>query len=104
MKKPPVGDKVTFQQYFNARFILHLYGLIGGGIVGIGTCFNLIASKVVTPAISFGLGNGSTMIAALWGLFLWKEFKGASQTTKWYLSCMFLFYVVGLIVIGFART
>ena len=103
MKKPPVGDSVNFQQYFNGNLIFHFYGVIGGIVVGIGTCFNLIASKVVTPAVSFGLGNGSTMIAALWGLLLWKEFTGTSEIAKRYLSYMFVFYIAGLTMIAFSK-
>lgn len=36
------------------------------------------------------------MIGALWGVFIWKEFKGAPAGTNKLLVAMFLCYLIGL--------
>ncbi len=105
MKKPFVGDPVPYRDYFtkgNAR--LHLVGILGGIIWNVGMSFSIIASGAAGPSISYGLGQGATMIAALWGVFIWKEFKDAPEGTGRLLVLMFVFYIVGLGLIVYAGT
>jgi len=97
MAKPFTGDPVPFGDYLkkgNPR--LHLIGILGGVIWGIGMSVNNVAAGTAGPAISYGLGQGATMIAALWGVFIWKEFKAAPAGTNKLLGLMFVFYFVGL--------
>jgi glucose uptake protein len=104
MVKPFVGDPVPFGDYFtkgNAR--LHLIGILGGIIWNVGMSFSIIASGVAGPSISYGLGQGATMVAAFWGVFIWKEFKQAPQGTNKLLTLMFAFYLIGLILIIVSR-
>ena len=105
MKKPFVGDPVPYRDYLtkgNAR--LHLVGILGGIIWNVGMSFSIIASGAAGPSISYGLGQGATMIAALWGVFIWKEFKDAPEGTGRLLALMFVFYIVGLGLIVYAGT
>ena len=62
----------------------------------------IIASEQAGYAISYGLGQGATLIAALWGVFIWKEF-GKAEGLKGMLVAMFLFFLVGLGMIIAAR-
>jgi len=104
MAKPFVGEPVAFGDYFkkgNPR--LHLIGILGGIIWSIGMSFNIVASGTAGPAISYGLGQGATMIAAFWGVFIWKEFKSAPPGTNKQLSLMFAFYIVGLTLLITAK-
>jgi len=97
MAKPFSGEPVTYREYFtqgNAR--LHLIGILGGVIWNVGMSFSIIASAAAGPALSYGLGQGATMIGAVWGVFIWKEFKGAPPGTGRLLAAMFLLYLVGL--------
>ncbi len=103
MKKPFVGDPVPYRDYFakgNAR--LHTVGVLGGIIWNVGMSFSIVASGAAGPSISYGLGQGATMIAALWGVFIWKEFKDAPTGTGRLLALMFVFYMVGLGLIVYA--
>jgi glucose uptake protein len=105
MKQPFVGDPVPYRDYLtkgNAR--LHLVGVLGGIIWSVGMSFSIIASGAAGPSISYGLGQGATMIAALWGVFIWKEFKDAPEGTGRLLALMFVFYIVGLGLIVYAGT
>ena len=103
MYKPLTGEKATYKDYFtkgDAR--LHLIGILGGAIWSLGMTLNIIAAEQAGFAISYGLGQGATLIAALWGVFIWKEFKGAKGVAG-LLTAMFLFFVVGLALIIIAR-
>ena len=104
MHRPVSGPKLQMKDYFNGRWSLHAWGLLGGVIWGIGTIANFVASYVpmIGPATSFSLGEGNTMISAIWGIFVWKEFHGAGNRVKGLLALMFLFFVLGLSCIALA--
>jgi len=103
MYKPFVGEKVTYKDYLvKGNTKLHLIGILGGVIWSLGMTLNIIAAEQAGFAISYGLGQGATLIAALWGVFIWKEFKDA-RSIKGLLTTMYLFFVVGLILIIIAR-
>ena len=78
---------------------LHLVGILGGIIWGVGTALSYIAAGKAGPAISYALGQGAPMIAALWGVFIWKEFKGAPKSTNTLLTMMFILFIAGLSLI-----
>ena len=97
MRKPLHGEPVSYRDYFTQGNIrLHLVGILGGVIWNVGMGLNIIASTKAGPALSYGLGQGATMIGAIWGVFIWKEFKGAPSGTGRLLAAMFLFYFLGL--------
>src|SRR5208282_5073425 len=104
MRKPFTGAPVGFADYFRGRFKDHLTGLLGGLIWGVGMSLNLIASGRAGFAISYGLGQGATMVAAFWGVFIWKEFRSAPKGTNGYLAAMFACFLIGLALIIVART
>lgn len=100
MVKPFTGGPVPFGDYFtkgNAR--LHAVGILGGMIWNLGMAFSIIASTKAGAALSYGLGQGATMVGAFWGVFIWKEFKGAPKGTHGLLGAMFVFYLAGLAVL-----
>jgi glucose uptake protein len=104
MAKPLVGEPVPYGDYFkkgNPR--LHLVGILGGIIWCIGMSLNNIASGKAGPAIAYGLGQGATMVAAFWGVFIWKEFKEAPKGTNKLLALMFAFYAIGILLIIMAN-
>lgn len=96
MKRPFVGEPVSYKEYFKGNFKTHLVGMLGGAIWCLGTAFSYIASGKAGAAISYALGQGAPMIAAIWGVFIWKEFKGAKKNVYWLLGLMFLFFIAGL--------
>jgi glucose uptake protein len=103
MKKPFVGAPVSFGDYFKGDFKTHLTGVLGGIIWGVGMSLNIIASGRAGFAISYGLGQGATMVAAFWGVFIWKEFRTAPAGTTKLIAAMFGCFLVGLGLIIFAR-
>ena len=104
MYRPLNGDAVSYKDYIregNTR--LHCIGLLGGVIWCLGMSLNILASEQAGYAISYGLGQGATMIAAIWGVFIWKEFDGASLKIHQLIKWMFISFVLGLILIIFSR-
>ena len=100
MRKPIVGSPVAAADYFRAPASYHALGLLGGAIWGIGTVFNFVAASLVGVAISYAIGQASPMVACLWGVFVWKEFRGANARAKGYLAAMFGAYVLALVLIA----
>jgi glucose uptake protein len=93
---------VTYAAYFRGSARLHAIGILGGFIWMIALSFNVVASGVAGPAISYALGQGSTLVAALWGLLIWHEFRLAPAGTNKYIALMLAGYASGLILIGAA--
>jgi len=104
MRKPVSGPPLTFQDYFRGSPAFHFWGIFGGMFWGVGTISNFVASyaQMVGPAASYALGQGSTMVGTIWGVFVWKEFQGADKTTKWLLALMFAFFIAGLVCVALA--
>jgi glucose uptake protein len=104
MYRPIQGGAVSYGDYFRRGTTkVHLIGIMGGVIWCAAMEFNLIASGTAGPAISYGLGQGATMIAAFWGVFVWKEFAAAKRETSGLLTGMFVFFILGLVLIVAAR-
>jgi glucose uptake protein len=104
MKKPLVGEAVHFGDFFRGPMQGHFLGLLGGCIWGLGTVFNLVAARFSGVAISYAIGQSAPMVAALWGVLAWKEFRGANRQAKTYLALMFLFYLLAILVVSLANT
>lgn len=100
MRRPIVGSPVSGRDYFRAPARYHVLGLMGGAIWGLGTVFNFVAASLVGVAISYAIGQASPMVACVWGVFVWKEFRGANTKAKGYLAAMFASYLLALILIA----
>jgi glucose uptake protein len=104
MKRPFVGAPVGFADYCRGSLRCHLTGILGGVVWGLGMSLNLVASGRAGFAISYGLGQGATMVAAFWGVFVWKEFRHAPAGANALLASMFACFLAGLALIVLART
>lgn len=103
MRRPLEGDPVTYSAYFRGNLVTHLTGVLGGLIWCTGMIFSIIAAEKAGPAISYGLGQGAVLVAAFWGVFVWKEFKPASRATNILLAIMFLCFFAGLGLIVYSK-
>jgi glucose uptake protein len=102
MRRPFAGAPVSYTAYFKGGFRDHITGILGGSVWCLGMSLSMIASGKAGPAISYGLGQGATIVAALWGIFIWKEFRGAPKGTTAVLGGMLIFYLVGLGLLVYA--
>ncbi len=104
MKKPVSGAPVSYKMYFTqGTWKLHLVGILGGVIWNLGMMLSIMAGDVAGYAISYGLGQGATLVAAIWGVFVWKEFRNAPQGTSNLLVIMFASFIAGLALIILAN-
>ncbi len=99
MKQFKVGNPGTFKEYFGGSFKSHLAGYLGGLIWALGMVVSFMAVGAANPAIAYALSNAAPVAAILWGVFIWKEFKGAPKGTNNLLLIMFILYIVGLVLI-----
>ena len=103
MKYPVDGVPVTGKDFFKASIGEHAAGWIGGFIWMSGMVLSFMAVGAGSPAISYALSNAAPVVAAFWGVFIWKEFKGSGKETNLLLAGMFLFYVIGLTFIVWSK-
>ena len=96
MRKPVTGEPISGREYFKGKLPVHLVGILGGLIWGLGNGINLVAAGKAGTAISYGLGQGATLVSALWGILVWKEFAGAPRTSHVLNLAMILLFVAGL--------
>lgn len=104
MYRPVSGGPVTYSDYLQKGSLrLHGIGLLGGAIWCVGLFLSILSSDLAGPAISYGLSQGATMVAAAWGVFVWREFAGAPKGVNTLLYAMFVFFLLGLALIIIAR-
>jgi glucose uptake protein len=121
MNLPVQGDPVEVRDYFRGTFRQHLLGLLGGAVWTVGTLSNFVVASatrpiapaqaadplatgapLLGPAISYALGQGATLISALWGLLVWKEFRGADLSVRLLITVMLVLFALGLALISIA--
>jgi glucose uptake protein len=105
MRHPLAGDApLAMRDYLRGTTRWHVAGLIGGLIWCTGTVLNFVAAHahIVGPAISYAIGQGATLVSAVWGVFVWHEFDGAPPAARRLLGWMFLCFVVGLALVATA--
>lgn len=99
MRKPVEGSPIRMSEYKSGTAKTHILGMLGGGIWAVGTIFSYMAVGAANPAIAYALSNAAPVVAIIWGLFVWKEFKGAPRGTNTLLLLMFIGYLIGLVLI-----
>lgn len=103
MARPVEGPPVKISDWFRGSSKAHLLGILGGFIWCLGNSVSFMSVGAASPAISYGLSNAAPVVAALWGIFAWKEFKDAPKGTNMLLALMFICYLIGLGLIVYAR-
>ena len=103
MARPVQGEPVKISEWLKGSTKAHLLGMLGGAIWCLGNSVSFMSVGAASPAISYGLSNAAPVVAALWGIFVWKEFKDAPKGTNMLLTMMFAFYLVGLVLIVYSR-
>lgn len=104
---PVQGEPLSMFAYFQGTVKQHALGIIGGVIWCVGAISNFVAASApravhVGPAVSYAVGQGATMVSALWGLVVWKEFAGASSRVRMLLVLMFILFIAGLLLVSIA--
>jgi glucose uptake protein len=103
MRHPVQGDKLSIKDYFKGDVKTHLTGVLGGIIWMSGMVVSFMAIPKAGPTISYALTNGAPVVAMFWGVFVWKEFKGAPKGTDKLLAAMFALFIIGLVMITLSK-
>jgi len=95
---------VSMTGYGKARPSFHVWGIFGGFIWCTGAVLNFVASHaaIIGPAISYTIGQGATMVSAVWGVFVWREFASAPVPARRLIPLMFAFFIAGLVAVALA--
>ncbi|MGD0297770.1 MAG: hypothetical protein ABSE86_11695 [Bryobacteraceae bacterium] len=104
---PVQGEPLSMFDYFKGTLSQHALGIIGGIIWCTGAISNFVAASApnkvqVGPAVSYAIGQGATMVSALWGVLVWKEFSGARPNVRVLLTLMFVLFLAGLMLVAIA--
>ena len=101
MRKPVQGEPILdgSKRYFAGSFPTHCVGALGGAIWSLGTLLSFVTAGAASPAIAYALGQGATLVSALWGILIWKEFAGAPRKSSVLNFAMFVLFVAGLAVL-----
>jgi glucose uptake protein len=105
MRKPVTGGApIPMSEYGQGRPMWHWWGILGGFIWCTGAVLNFVAShaQIIGPAISYAIGQGATMVSAVWGVFVWREFANAPRNARRLIPLMFAFFIVGLSAVALA--
>jgi glucose uptake protein len=106
---PVQGEPVQVRQYFKGTKKQHLLGLFAGILLGTGVLAKMVAAggnppSGVQPLLAYVLGGSAAVLAALWGLIPWREFKGASSRVVMMLLSGLVLYLAGVAVIAAGRS
>lgn len=99
MRHPVRGQKVAMKDYFSGDLRTHLVGILGGIIWMSGMVISFMGAGAANPAIAYALSNAAPVVAMIWGVFVWKEFKGAPKGTNKLITFMFVLFIAGLVCI-----
>lgn len=102
MKKPVSGEPVKGSDWFKGSIFVHLVGILGGCIWATGTLLSFVTAGTAGAAIAYALGQGATLVSALWGILVWREFKGAPKKSAALNFAMVVLFVIGLALLVIA--
>ena len=119
MNLPVEGEPVDIFDYLKGRAKQHLLGVLGGALWCTGAVAAFVAASAnadlaapvagvasapspIGPAVSYAMGQGATLIAAVCGIWIWREFKGADYKVKSLTTLMFVLFAIGLTLVSVA--
>jgi len=107
MNLPVEGEPAEFGGYFNGRLKQHLAGLASGIVWYTGILAAWVSTSVPemmqgTPLSRFLLTQASPVLAALWGILIFREFKDSDVRVRLLGTLMLVLFLCGLAMIGLA--
>lgn len=103
MARPVEGEPVKIKEYFKGSFKSHIWGILGGSIWMLGMVVSFMSSGEGST-VAYALSNAAPVVAILWGVFVWKEFKDAPKGTNRILAAMFFLFIIALVLITLSNT
>eukprot|EP01043_Picozoa_sp_COSAG02_P072060 COSAG02_NODE_13425_length_1396_cov_137.957594_2_plen_106_part_01 len=98
------SQRTTPAAYYELSSDQHMLGWAGGMIWAIGTLSNLVSGNSVGVALAYATGQSAPMVATGWGVFYYKEFRGAPAAAWYCLGGMVLLYAGAIAMIALSNT
>ena len=107
MNLPVEGEPAEFGWYLKGGLKQHLSGLVSGfiwytGMASAWVCASVPEAMQGAPLPRFLLAQGSPVLAALWGIVVFREFKNSDVRVKLMGTLMLVLFLCGLCMIGLA--
>jgi glucose uptake protein len=105
MNFPVRGEPLQLSDYFKGTRKQHLWGILGGVVWAVGLVAAL-AEAAAPPAVktgqalTFGLLQAVPVVAALWGLLIWREVGDSTQGVKMLILGTLVLYLAGLAMVS----
>jgi glucose uptake protein len=104
---PVEGEPIPLGQYFSGSMGTHLVGLVSGAVLATGLLAILVAQAgapetLVSPTLLYALEQGAVLIGALWGIFVWKDFRDCQPRVRAMVWMFILLFLAGIVSFGFA--
>jgi glucose uptake protein len=104
---PVLGEPGQIRGYFGGDTRQHAVGILGGALLGGGLLAGLLAAgapRVMQPGriAEYALDHTALLIAAVWGLLVWREFKGSSHRVRMMVVAMLVLLVAGVGMVAVA--
>src|SRR4030095_5021563 len=104
---PVEGEPVELGAYLSGRTGQHVAGIASGFIWYAGTIMAWVCSSVpesmqVQPTLRSLLSQGAPLLAALWGIVVFREFKDGDMRVKLLGALMLVLLVCGMAMVALA--
>lgn len=103
MRRPLSGGRSSFTDWQKLHRSDHAYGLAGGAVCAVGTLCNLLSGEQIGMALSYAIGQAAPMVATLWGLLYYHEFRGAPPRSALFIGLMFVLYIGAILLIASSK-
>ena len=107
MNLPVEGDPLEIVEYFRGSIPRHGMGILGGILFAAGLIAALVAATpkgdthLGPPAVGF-LTLSVPLLAGVWGLVVWKEFRGSGLTVKLFAALTLILLAGGITALSVA--
>ncbi len=99
---PVEGEPVELIEYFRMRFTDHLLGVLAGMMLCTALAAELISEggppeAQVGTVMTYGLKQGAMLVAALWGVWVWKDFRDAGGRVRGMVTAFTVLMALGVL-------
>jgi len=107
MNLPVEGDPLEIVEYFRGSLSRHALGLLGGILFAAGLITALVGgapkgdTHLAPPAVGF-LTLPVPLLAGVWGLLVWREFRGSSVPVKLFAVFALILLAGGIVALSVA--
>lgn len=102
---PVAGAPIKLSDYLAGSPKQHALGLAGGILVGTAFLTGLLAlaSPGNAGGLNYALSQGGPVLAVIYGLLLWREFKGAGERPRVLSIVTLILLAAGIALLAFSR-